>query len=141
MHSEIEATTSSKPLLWTGRILSILAVLFMLFDAAGHLIKPIPVVQAFAQLGIPLHLAVTLGVIQLICIILYVIPQTALLGAVLVTGYLGGAISIHMRAGNPLFECIFPILIGILFWAGLLLRDPYLRAVFPIRSHSAQRAL
>jgi hypothetical protein len=133
MHSEISAVPISKPLLWTGRILSIVAVLFMLFDSVGHILKPAPVVQAFAQLGIPLHLAVTLGVIQLICIILYIIPQTAVLGAVLVTGYLGGAVAIHMRIGNPLFECIFPFIIGILFWAGLLLRDPLLRTVFPVR--------
>jgi hypothetical protein len=140
MQSEIQPT-ASKPFLWIGRILSILGVLFMLFDTVGHLLKPAPVVQAFAQLGIPLHLAVTLGVIQLICIILYVVPHTALLGAVLVTGYLGGAISIHMRVGNPLFECVFPILIGILFWAGLLLREPYLRAVFPVKSQIPERAL
>jgi len=131
MQSELQAAPPSKSILWTGRVLSILAVLFMLFDSVGHIVKPAPVVQTFAQLGIPLHLAVTLGVIQLICIILYVIPQTAVLGAVLVTGYLGGAVAIHMRAGNPLFECIFPILIGILFWAGLLLRSPRLRAIFP----------
>lgn len=139
--TETRHTRNSKPLLWTGRILSILGVLFMLFDAVGHLFKPAPVVQAFAQLGIPLHLAATLGIIQLICIILYVIPQTAVLGAVLLTGYLGGAISIHMRVGNPIFECIFPLLIGIIFWAGLLLREPYLRAVFPVKSETPQRAL
>ena len=124
----------SKAILWTGRILSILAVLFMLFDGISHILKPAPVVQAFAQLGFPLGLAVCLGVIQLICIILYIIPSTAVLGAVLLTGYLGGAVAIHMRVGNPAFECIFPIIIGIIFWAGLLLRDPALRTVFPVKS-------
>lgn len=124
-------TASGKPL-WTGRILSILAVVFMLFDAIGHLLKPAPVVQAFLQLGFPLNLSVDLGVIQLICVLVYVIPRTAIFGAVLITGYLGGAVAIHMRVGNPVFECVFPILIGIFFWAGLFLRDTRLSAIFPI---------
>jgi hypothetical protein len=134
MQTETQTAPTSTKLLWTGRILSVLAVLFMLFDTAGHLLKPAPVVQAFAQLGLPLRLSVTIGMIQLLCLILYIIPRTAILGAVLLTGYLGGAIAIHMRVGNPLFETIFPILIGILFWAGLLLRDHRLRAIFPISS-------
>jgi len=134
MPSEIQIAPASKPLLWTGRILSILAVLFMLFDTVGHLLKPAPVVQAFAQLDFPLRLSVVIGIIQLICLILYVIPRTAVLGAVLLTGYLGGAVAIHMRVGNPLFECLFPIIIGVLFWTGLLLRDHRLRAIFPVSS-------
>lgn len=132
MQSELQTATTSGKLLWTGRILSILAVLFMLFDAGAHLLKPAPVVQAFLQLGFPLRLSICLGIIQLVCVVIYVIPRTAILGAVLITGYLGGAVAIHMRVGNPLFECIFPILIGIFFWAGLVLRDTRLRAIFPI---------
>jgi hypothetical protein len=134
MQSEIQTAPESKKLLWTGRILSILSILFMLFDSAGHLLKPIPVVQAFVQLDFPLRLSVVLGVIQLVCVIIYIIPRTAVLGAVLLTGYLGGAVAIHMRVGNPLFECTFPLIIGIFFWAGLLLRDNRLRAIFPISS-------
>jgi hypothetical protein len=132
MQSELQTATASGKLLWTGRILSILAVLFMLFDAVGHLLKPAPVVQAFLQLEFPLSLSICLGIIELVCVLIYVIPRTAVLGAVLITGYLGGAVTIHMRVGNPVFECIFPILIGILFWAGLLLRDLRLRAIFPV---------
>lgn len=132
MQSELQTATPSSKLLWTGRILSILAVLFMLFDAVAHLLKPAPVVQAFLQLGFPLSLSIDLGIIQLICVLVYIIPRTAIFGAVLITGYLGGAVAIHMRVGNPVFECVFPILIGILFWAGLLLRDPRLRAIFPV---------
>lgn len=132
MQTEIQTATASGKLLWTGRILSILAVLFMLFDAVGHLLKPAPVVQAFLQLGIPLSLSVDLGIIQLLCVLVYVIPRTAILGAVLITGYLGGAVAIHMRVGNPLFECIFPIIIATFFWAGLFLRDSGLRTIFPI---------
>ncbi len=109
MQSDSPAAPTSKPLLWTGRILSILAVLFMLFDSVGHLLKPAPVVQAFAQLGVPLRLSIPLGIIQLVCIVFYVIPRTATLGAVLLTGYLGGAVAIQMRVGNPFFECIFPL--------------------------------
>lgn len=127
-----QTAAASGKLLWTGRILSILAVLFMLFDGIGHLLKPAPVVQAFLQLGFPLRLSISLGIIQLVCVLIYVIPRTAVLGAVLITGYLGGAVAIHMRVGNPPFECIFPILIGILFWAGLLFRNPKLRAIFPV---------
>jgi DoxX-like family len=135
MQSEIQTLPrTSNGLLWTGRVLSILAVIFMLFDSAGHLFKPAPVVQAFAQLDFPLKLSVTLGIIQLLCTAIYIVPQTAVLGAVLLTGYLGGAIAIHMRVGNPLFECLFPAIIGILFWAGLLLRNTRLRAIFPVSS-------
>src|SRR5487761_372416 len=97
MQSEIQTNPASKKLLWTGRILSTLAVLFMLFDSVGHLLKPAPVVQAFVQLDFPLRLSLTLGIIQLICIVIYIIPRTAVLGAVLLTGYLGGAVAIHMR--------------------------------------------
>ena len=132
MQAEVQTATTSNKLLWTGRILSILAVLFMLFDAVGHLLKPAPVVQAFLQLGFPLSLSICLGIIQLVCVLIYVVPRTAILGAVLITGYLGGAVAIHLRVGNPFFECIFPIIIGIFFWAGLLLRDGRLRAMFPI---------
>lgn len=134
MQAEVQTATASNKLLWTGRILSILAVLFMLFDAVGHLLKPAPVVRAFLQLGFPLRLSICLGIIQLVCVLVYVVPRTAILGAVLITGYLGGAVAIHMRVGNPIFECLFPILIGVLFWAGLLLRDSRLRAIFPVSS-------
>lgn len=134
MQSELQKATLSGKLLWTGRILTILAVLFMLFDGIGHLLRPAPVVQAFLQLGFPLRLSICLGIIQLACVLIYAIPRTAVLGAVLITGYLGGAVAIHMRVGNPIFECTFPILIGILFWAGLLLRDARLRAIFPVSS-------
>jgi hypothetical protein len=134
MQTEIQIAPASNKLLWTGRVLSILSVLFILFDSVLHLLKPAPVVQAFTQLELPLRLSITIGLIQLICLILYVIPRSAVLGAVLLTGYFGGAIAIQMRVGSPLFECIFPIIIGILFWTGLLLRNHRLRAIFPISS-------
>jgi len=124
----------SKRSLWTGRIISVLVILFMLFDAALHLIKPAPVVSAFAQLGLPLQLSMTLGIIELSCIILYAMPRTSLLGAILLTGYLGGAVVTQLRVGNPLFsEALFPIYVGVLAWGGLFLRDQRLRALIPLR--------
>jgi hypothetical protein len=119
--------------LWTGRAFTSLAVLFMLFDAVGKFVMPAPVVQASTRLGFPLNLSVTLGILLSASTILYAIPRTAVLGAVLLTGYLGGAVAIQMRAGSPLFETVFPVLFGIVAWAGIYLRDCKLRQVFPVR--------
>jgi hypothetical protein len=119
--------------LWAGRVLAGLAVLFMLLDAAGKFIKPPQVVQACERLGIPVHLSPILGVLLTISTLLYAFPRTAVFGAVLLTGYLGGAISIHLRAGSSLFEIVFPAIMGVLVWAGIYLRDTRLRSVFPIR--------
>ena len=118
---------------WTGRVLTMLAVLFLLFDAAGKLMMPSFVVEAFARLGFPVSRGVTLGVILASSTVLYAVPRTAILGAVLLTGYLGGAIAIHMRAGSTLFETIFPAILGCVVWAGIWLRDPRLRSLFPVR--------
>ena len=128
------AETTPKRSLWTGRIMTVLVILFMLFDAVIHLLKPAPVVNAFAQLGFPLQLSIALGVIELACIILYAVPRTSLLGAILLTGYLGGAIVTQLRVGNPLFsQALFPIYVGVLAWGGLFLRDRRLRALIPLR--------
>jgi hypothetical protein len=122
--------------LWTGRILSGLTVLFMLVDAIGKLIKPVPtpIADAFARLGFPLSLAVAVAILLLISTIVYAIPRTAVLGAVLLTGYLGGAVAIHLRAGSPTFEAVFPVIFGVIAWAGILLREPRLLQLFPLRS-------
>lgn len=128
------ATVSNKSI-WSGRILSALVVLFMLFDAVLHLLKPAPVVQAFAELGYPLRLSLALGIIELLCVALYMFPHTSVLGAILLTGYLGGAVATQLRVGNPLFsQALFPIYVGILCWAGLYLREDRLRALMPWRS-------
>jgi len=119
--------------LWTGRVLTILAVLFLLFDAVGKLIMPTPVVQAFVRLGFPTSLGVGIGVLLLLCTLLYAIPRTAVLGAVLLTGFLGGAVAIQLRAGSLLFETDFPVLFGLLAWAGIYLRDTRLRKLLPLR--------
>jgi len=123
----------SKGRLWTGWIVTLLAGLFLLFDAAGKLMMPVFVVDAFARLGVPASIGVSIGVILSACTVIYLIPRTAVLGAVLLTGYLGGAIAIHMRAGSTLFETIFPVLFGILVWLGIYLREPRLGAILPFR--------
>lgn len=128
-----DARTASMGRTWTGRVLSALAVLFLLFDAVGKFVMPPQVVQAFARLGFPLSLSVSIGVLLTVGTVIYAIPRTAVLGAVLLTGYLGGAVAAQMRAGSPTFETVFPVLFGVIVWAGVYLRDCKLRAVFPVR--------
>jgi len=128
------STPVSNASLWAGRIISALMVLFLLFDGVIHLLRIAAVVKAFAELGLPLTLSVPLGVVELICVVLYIVPRTAPLGSVLLTGYLGGAIAIQLRVGSPLFSnALFPVYIGILLWAGLLLHDRGLRRFIPLR--------
>lgn len=125
--------SASRARLWTGRVLTTLATLFLLFDAFGKFARPPQVTDAFVRLGVPASLSVAIGVILLICTVLYAIPRTSVLGALILTGYLGGAVSIQWRAGSPLFETIFPILFAVLAWAGIFLRDDRLWSVLPIR--------
>ena len=109
----------NKKRLWTGRVLSGLVVAFLVFDAVIHIMKPSPVVESFAQLGFPLSAAVPLGVLELILIALYVIPRTSVLGAILLTGYFGGAIAAQVRIGAPLFSTtLFPIYVALFIWGG-----------------------
>jgi DoxX-like family len=124
---------SSKGRVWTGRVLSALVVAFMLFDAAGKFFMPGPVVDAFKRLGVPLSVGLSIGLLLLACTIVYAIPRTAVLGAVLLTGYFGGAVAIHLRAGSTLFETLFPIVFGVITWAGIYLREPKLGKVLPVR--------
>lgn len=119
--------------MWTGRVLTALAVLFLLFDAWGKMALPKAVLDACVRLGFPLSQAMTLAVLLGVSTILYAIPKTAVLGAVLVTGYLGGAVAIQLRAGSPTFETVFPVLFGVLVWAGIYLRECRLWLVFPLR--------
>ncbi len=124
---------NAKVATWTGRVLSGVAALFMLLDAVGHLVNPAPVVEAFARVGFPDTLSFGIGVLALVCTAVYAIPRTAVVGAILLTGYLGGATAIQVRAGSPAFETIFPCLIGVLLWAGLFLRFSKLRALIPLQ--------
>jgi hypothetical protein len=135
MHPETQQVEMSRTQLWSARVMSALVVLFLLFDSALHLAKPPPVAEAFAKLGYPLSASVGIGLAELLCLAAYVIPQTAVLGGVLLTGLLGGAIATQVRAGNPAFEAyVFPTLLGVLLWGGVWLRDRRLRALFPVRS-------
>jgi hypothetical protein len=125
--------TQSMALQWTGRVLTGLTVLFMLFDAYGKFAKPSYVADAFVRLGLPMSMSTTIGTLLLVSTVLYAIPRTAVLGAVLLTGFLGGAISVQMRAGTTTFEQVFPVIFGILMWGGIYLRECGLRRVFPVK--------
>ena len=127
----------STRLVWGGRVMSGIAVLFLLFDSLGKLLQVQPVIDGTLQLGYPRDIVFTLGVILLTCLVAYVIPRTSVVGAVLLTGYLGGAIATHVRVANPLFtHVLFPIYVAALLWGGLILRDARLLAFLPIRRAS-----
>ena len=130
MDSRPETGRTSRGRIWTGTILSGIAVLFLLFDSIGKLLKVAPVVTGSAELGYLEGVIQPIGVVLLICVVAYTIPRTAILGAVLLTGYMGGAIATHVRVGNPLLtHTLFPIYVAVLFWGGLFLRDERLRVV------------
>ena len=125
---------TSNGAIWTGRVLSGLVIAFLLADGAMKLVPLAVVVETSEQLGIPGHLARTLGVLTILCTVLYAFPRTAVLGAILLTGYLGGAMAIHLRAGSPLFtHLLFGFYLGLMVWGGLYLRDARLRAMIPFR--------
>ena len=120
---------SNKSSLWAGRILSALPVLFLLLDGVMKIVKPAFVVEATVQLGYPESVIVALGVVLVACTILYLIPRTAVLGAILLTGYLGGAVATHVRVGGPLFSILMPVILGAMPWGGLYLRDERVRSL------------
>lgn len=128
-----EATPVSKAAFRTGATLTSLVVLFLAFDGVTKIIKIAPVVEASEQLGIPLHTLAGIGLLLLSCTAIYAIPQTAVLGAILLTGYLGGAAAIHVRAGSGAFPVTFSVLFGVLAWAGLVLREPRLLRTILLR--------
>ena len=122
--------TESRKALWTGRVMCILPALMLTFSAIMKLVHPPQLDEGFAHLGIPLSHAMGLGILELACTVIYLIPRTAVLGAILLTGYLGGAIQTHLRVGDPYWA---QILLGIIIWGGLYLRDPRLGALIPLR--------
>ncbi len=114
-----------------GRILSGLAVLFLSFDASIKLLMLAPAVEATIQLGYPVSAIRGIGILEVICLAAYLLPRTSVLGAVLWTGYLGGAVATHVRVGSPLFShVLFPVYVAALLWGGLWLRDRRLQAIF-----------
>ena len=115
---------------WIGHILSLLPCLLLLFSAVMKLVKPAGTAEGFAHLGVPLTQATGLGILEIACTVVYLIPRTAVLGAILLTGYLGGATVIHLRVGDPF---IMQPLLGVLLWGGLFLREPRLRALIPLK--------
>ena len=126
--------TVSKGALWTGRVLSGLAALFLILDGAAKLFKPAPVIEATVRLGYAESLIIPIGIVLLLCTIVYLIPKTSVLGAILLTGYLGGAVATQVRAGEGAFPIVFPIIMAGLLWLGLYLRTPSLRVLIPISS-------
>ena len=126
-------STISNTRLWASRIMSGLPALFLLVDGGMKLFKPPVVVEATVQLGYPESAIVGIGVVLLICTILYLIPRTAILGAILLTGYLGGAVATQVRVSAVLFNIIFPVVVGALLWGGLWLRDRELHDLLPVR--------
>jgi DoxX-like family len=135
MESAALTASPSNASLWAGRIMTGLAVAFLVFDGLVKFTSWQAVVDASNQLGIPLHVNPAIGIVLLVCVALYAFPRTSVLGAILLTGYLGGAVAIHMRVGNPLFtHLLFPTYVGALIWGGLYLRDRRLRALIPLRT-------
>jgi hypothetical protein len=135
MQSSIQTAHVSRKRLWAGRIISALPTLFLLIDGGAELAKPAPVVEGTVKLGYPESVIIPLGIVLLTCTILYAIPRTSVLGAILLTGYLGGAVATHVRVGDPfLTHALFPVYLGVLIWGGLYLRDDRLRALIPLRS-------
>lgn len=124
----------SKGTVWAGRVASALPTLFLLIDGGAKLFKPAPVVEATTQLGYSESTIVPIGIVLIVCTILYLIPKTSVLGAILVTGFLGGAVATHVRAGTGAFPVVFPVILGGLLWLGLYLRNPSLRPLVPLTS-------
>lgn len=124
------APTTSKAMLWTGRIVTALPVLMLTMSAVMKLTKAAPLVEGFKKFGYAESLALPIGIVEVICTVLYLIPQTAVLGAILLTGYLGGATATHVRVEDNFAG---PIIAGVLVWLGLFLRDARIRALIPFR--------
>ncbi len=134
MTEAVQDASAPKWMRWTGIGLSALAIAFLLMDATMKLLRLPVVLETTADLGWPVSSVLTLGVILLGSTALYAIPRTSVLGAVLLTGYLGGAVATHLRIGSPLLShVLFGVYIGLLVWGGLYLRDARLRALFPVR--------
>lgn len=133
MRTNTQPIPPSAKRLWTGRVVSALPILFLVFDGLAKVMRVPQVIEASAKLGYSQSVMVPLGVTLLACVAFYAIPRTSVLGAILLTGYLGGAVATHVRMGDPLFSHIlFPTYVAVLVWGGLFLRDERLRALVPL---------
>ncbi len=132
MPSDTQTAPVSKKSLWAGRIISALVALSLVFSGVMKLLKPAPILQGFAHFGYPESLILGIGILEIACAIVYLIPRTSVLGAILVTGYLGGATATNVRVGDPSFYVT--VILGVLAWGGLYLREERLRALIPLRT-------
>ena len=130
----VDVPKGTKAMLWTGRAITGIVALFLAFDSGIKLLRLDVVREAMQPLGYPDHLGLVIGIIEAFCLVLYVVPRSAVLGAILLTGLLGGSAAAHLRVGDPLFShVLFGVYVGILAWGGLYLRDEKLRALIPLR--------
>jgi hypothetical protein len=132
--SNTSAAPVSRLALWAGRIISGIVALFLFWASVMDLVKPAFVVEGMVKYGYPESSMAGIGVALLASVVLYVVPRTSVLGAILLTGYLGGAVSTHVRAGDPLGRMLVPVFFALLAWGGLYLRDERLRELLPLRS-------
>ena len=121
--------TVSSAALWAGGIVTVLVLAFLVFDGVAKILKIAPVMKASEQLGLSPEATVGIGIVLLVCSAIYAVPQTAVLGAILLTAHLGGATAIHVRAGSGVFPIVFSIAFGVLVWVGIVLREPRLWAI------------
>jgi DoxX-like family len=131
METQTQIAGNPKWMSWTGRVLSALPILFIILGATYAFTHPEEVQKGFTKYGFPEGFMNKVLIIEVICLLLYIIPQTAVLGAILLTGYLGGAVITHARVGEP--NWILAVILGVVFWLGLWFRDPRVRALAPIR--------
>jgi hypothetical protein len=134
MQSATQTALASKKMLWTGRVISALPAITLLFAGSMKLTKSASVLRGFAQYGYPDRLIVLIGILEIGCTVVYLIPRLSVLGAILMTAFLGGATASNVRIGNPAWTVT--VLLGILVWLGLYLRDARIRALVPLRSNT-----
>ena len=137
MQSGTQTAPISKKMLWAGRIISALPVLLMVFGGVFGVLKPAVAVPGFLHYGYPERVFLPICILEIVCAVVYAIPRTSVLGAILLTGYLGGATATHVRVGDPLF--FVPAILGVLVWGGLYLRDARLRGLIPLRAQTDQQ--
>jgi len=136
--STTDSTSARRRSRLAGNALTALAALFLAFDTVMKVLQLAPAVDATVALGYPIGTVAVIGAIELACLVLYLVPQTSVFGAVVMTGYLGGAIATHVRIGSPLpSHTLFPIYVALILWGGLYLREPRLRALLPFRQTPA----
>jgi hypothetical protein len=129
----MSTATVSKPMLWTGRVLSVVPGLMLLLDGVMKIVKPDEVVKQSAEIGVAEPVLMPLGIVLCVSVILYLVPRTSVLGAILLTGYLGGAVATHVIHKDSLLMILVPAIFGAVLWLGLVLRDPRLRRLLPVR--------